>query len=82
MQLLNGEEALRLTPKEYNFIREVYQRIIQVFYQNNIQHNNTPSASFLIRCIIEMLYKEQFPRRYQALIKLIHVQKEQTVLKI
>ncbi len=28
MQLLNGEDALRLTPKEYNFIREVYQRII------------------------------------------------------
>ena len=82
MQLLNGEEAVRLTPKEYNFIREVYQRVILIFYQNNIQQNNTPSASFLIRCIIELLYRDQYPRRYQQLIKLIHVQKEQTVLKI
>ncbi len=25
MQQLNGDQALRLTPKEYNFIRDVYQ---------------------------------------------------------
>lgn len=55
---------------------------MQVFYQNNTERNNTPSASYLIRCIIDLLYRDLDTKRHSQLIKLIHVQKEQTVLKI
>lgn len=82
MQQLNGDRAVKLTPKEYNYLKDVYYQVVQVFYSSNTERNNTPSASYMIRCIIELLYKDYDPRRYQQLIKLIHVQKEQTVLKI
>jgi len=74
--------VLRLSPKEYNYIREVYYQVVQIFYQNNNSRNNTPSASYMIKCIIELLYKDQYPARYRQLIALIHQQKEQTVLRI
>ena len=64
LQQLNGEQPVKLSTKEFNFIREIYYQAVSVFYLNNVERNNTPSASYLIKCIIELLYKDYDSRRY------------------
>lgn len=73
MQQLNGESAIKLSTKEYNFVRDLYHKCVSIFYQSNTERNNTPSASYIIKCILELLYKDYDPKRYAQLIKLIHI---------
>ncbi len=72
MALLNNEPQVKISQREYQFIKTTYQTIVQKFYMINDERRNSPSVSFILRCLIELLYKDKYPSKFKELIKCLH----------